>query len=379
MDYIEKNIVQPLIKKMLEPIAKKIMSFRFTFKRAISILIVLVFSVLFFLYYQDTVYCFEAITNKNLYIKDKAKIDTLISDLSKSVSDDYNNLRGDDLNNAWGSSQMLISIFNEDKIDTGIYFDFSKMNKLTNGTFDEQKPPIVTHYASTGWVLSTFGLLHYSMLDSTILAVLRGQLSEGGWPMYPTNDQTFGSTYATAYILSGLTKISPYIIDPSIKDSVDRHVHTAINWIKESQDNETKLWKDYPNYLSTDSKLSKPLTSIVLHTLKVLGQYTSSDVRDFILRERNLYDNGILTSDISAVYYPKTQRRDATIVNNYWQLLSLKDMYESCSIPQKIIVLRYLNKEIDNIDLFRIKQTNIWNKSELLIVLRHLRDNYCII
>jgi hypothetical protein len=226
-----------------------------------------------------------------------------------------------------------------------------------------------------GWVMLAFSDLGETISDSEVAHILGAQTAQGWWPMFEDKtDETFASTYSTAWIVLGLAEMNRReLISSAMRSQAEVAIARGVSWLQITRADSAK-WKPYPNI--ANSKVSDSISGLVLHTLHVADP---SGLRDL--------DQDWLSSLPPAP--PEASSHEANYVemrgsNNErvdrfqqirlpWMLIATVDAYSSGGIFQKARARNWIDAALSEHSVLTADaNTNNWWRAEFLYALKYV-------
>jgi hypothetical protein len=227
-----------------------------------------------------------------------------------------------------------------------------------------------------GWVMLAFSHLGETISDSEVTYILGAQKAEGWWPTFrDKNDETFASTYSTAWNVLGLAEMSSQnLISSAMRSRVEGAIARGAAWLQRTRTDSAK-WRSYPNK-SDSPKVSESISGLVLHTLHVAG------ISDLRYHDRN-WLSGLPREPPEALELEPNfiELRGSNIeridhfsqVKLPWMLIATVDAYPSGDIFQKGRARSWIDAALSKPSVLTADaDANNWARAEVLYALKYL-------
>jgi hypothetical protein len=224
-----------------------------------------------------------------------------------------------------------------------------------------------------GWVMLAFSNLGETISDGELAHILGAQKAEGWWPMFEDRtDETFASTYSTAWIVLGLAEMNRReLISSAMRSRAEDAVARGVAWLLHTRTDLGK-WKPYPNIAK--SRESDSISGLVLHTLHVADPSGLRELdRDWLsslprtppeapLEEGSYVEFGGRFDHFQQITLP-------------WMLIATVDAYPSGDIFQRARTRNWIDSALSERSVLAADAdtTTNWWRAELLYALKYVR------
>jgi len=279
----------------------------------------------------------------------------------------------------WATAQTVAALTGTSKADrTKLlealhrteHVDCSCWKERNDGDF----PP---HIPASAWALTALSDLGETANNSQLNFILNAQGETGWWSVFPTNDQRFASTFATAWGMIALDKQVrlPHFVSAR-KPSIESAIKKGRAWLLSARESGRARWKDYP--YSASGKESLSISGLAMHALHATHENDLSDLDKQWLKEipTALPDAGFCEH---AFIWVTTASGSPSRLDSYcqlvvpWLLIGTADVYSSSSVWDRGTLLRWLDRAIPD---SRISDADTevedWKRAEITVSLRYV-------
>jgi len=393
MEYIQNKFMQ-LAESLIDPVWAWVMTRPWMFRACVFVL----GGVIFFAWYKPGVVWENyrlGISTLNVAIADKGHIDldfgtkerlsSATKRLENTVNSELTHFVGLE---PWSIAQAIVAV--EEGEQRTIRPPYAQeaisriRDKTTGGCFCWAEVPRASKDTDevamviAGWVMLAFSHLDETVSDSELSYILGSQKAEGWWPTFRDKaDDTFASTYSTAWNVLGLAEMSRRsLISPAMYLRVEGAVARGAAWLQRTRTDSAK-WKPYPNMAKSDSpKVSESISGLVLHTLHVAG------ISDLRYLDRN-WLSGLPSEPPEALdmEYNFTELRGSNTerIDHFsqmklpWMLIATVDAYPSGDIFQKGRARSWVDAALSKRSVLTADaDPNNWARAEVLYALKYV-------
>lgn len=212
---------------------------------------------------------------------------------------------------------------------------------------EEKDAPHVTFIS--GWVMSALAALDAPATGEEVQFALHSQSSDGSWHMFTTaNQPQQGSTYATAWLVIGLTEQRhKNFIAAADVHQVDTAVTRAVAWLLSHRSG--ARWKGYPEM--TSSTESESISGVALHALHLAAPERAVSLdKEWI---SSLPARTIAASD-GENNYIVLGGASATAIDHFvqiklpWMLVATVDAYPQADLMHRVRAMEWLEKSLND-------------------------------
>jgi len=229
-----------------------------------------------------------------------------------------------------------------------------------------------------GWVMLAFSNIKETVSDTDAAYILGAQNAQGWWPIFPDKtDETFASTYSTAWIVLGMVETSrSELISPAMRKRADDAVGRAVSWLFTTRTGSGK-WKPYPNMAT--SKESDSISGLVLHALHIAHP---SDLHALDQKWLAGLQSNPPEASTSEENYVELRGSNIERIDHFlqlklpWMLIATVDAYPNGELFQRGRARNWIDIAVsDNGVLTADANTNNWWRAELLYALKYLQNH----
>jgi hypothetical protein len=225
-----------------------------------------------------------------------------------------------------------------------------------------------------GWVMLAFSDLGEPISDGEVAYILGAQKAEGWWPTFrDKTDETFASTYSTAWIVLGLAEMSRReLISSAMRSQVEGAIARGVSWLQMTRTDSVK-WKPYPNMAKSEE--SDSISGLVFHTLHV------ADPSGMRVLDRDWLSGLREPPKALDIEFNNVELRGSNIerIDHFsqiklpWMLIATIDAYPSGDIFQKGRARNWIDAALSEHGVLTADaSTNNWWRAELLYALKYV-------
>ena len=251
---------------------------------------------------------------------------------------------------------------------------FRNKEKIACNCWQEISDSHPPHVAVSGWVLFALAELNSPATEAQVRFFLTEQKRAGWWSAFQaTDNETFASTFGTAWALIGLqTQLRNKLIPRTMEEDISNAIGKGSSWLINHRMKGPR-WKDYP--LNEKGEDSDSLSGLVMHALHL----TASDSIIGLKKEwlGHLADKPPLHNSVSSVWVtPRMGDRftdNSTQITLPWMLIATADAYAAGDNVERARALLWMERALDQDAVMQI-DTHVqnWWRAEFLLALRYV-------
>ena len=227
----------------------------------------------------------------------------------------------------------------------------------------------------SGWVLSALAVANTPASESEVAYVLRNQMPSGAWSTVPeADDEAYGSTFATAWAVIGLSdQLQRGLLPAGQAEPAADSIRRGVSWLMQKRQPGAR-WRAYPN-LRTSSP-SASISGLVIHALHVAH---ANDMDELDSQWLDALPKVVIPASIGENSYVEVRRGKTVQIDHFvqltmpWMLIATVDSYGKGSVLQRTAAASWIDsllhhESIPNADA---EQENWW-RAELAIAMSYL-------
>jgi hypothetical protein len=341
-------------------------------------------------YVESTIKHSFTTNTSTVYLSDntKERLESTVSRLKLALQRDIKTQENKTQENApWAIAQMNLALTNKNTVDAQAV---QSINKVVNTECScwkegENQPnhKYPRHIPATAWALFTLAYNAHRPTDAQVSFVLDSQQKEEGWwPIFPTRDKQYSSTYATAWAILALDKLSKTSL---LSQELDAKARNAIAngraWLFQQREPGSARWKNYPLWKTGEVSLS--LSGLVIHALHQTASADKSELRELSESWIAQLPDKIPVASECETPYAWINSQDGAEQDSIcqlvvpWLIIGTVDVYNMSNLKNKVRLSCWLEQALLHSDISNSDTVDEdWKRAEVTLALRYLLGEF---
>jgi|GEM_PF-6635948 len=392
------TLIEKLIEKYLDPCLKWFFSLHKAFR---GLLLALITLALLNFYFPGQFYKYKSlishINSSVLFDESKLILSTdqgknvsgVLSSLDYGLTVDLETLKKDG-EQPWGLAQAILALTDVNSPNSNdVELQLRKVKAIDCSCWKEwinqREHTFPKHIPASAWAILALAYNQVRPHRSEVDFILKTQnISAGGgwWPVFPSNNNEFASTFATAWSIIALNKlIGDNLLDKDQEDKAVSALKSGQSWLISNREHEKGRWFDYPS--SKSGQISLSLSGLAIYSLHQSAKLVNLDVinldKEWVA---NLPEN-IPNAGSCEIPYIWVKGFDGLNQDTFcqltvpWLIIGTAAIYENVTPLEKLTINSWVDRVIlESKITFSDNIAEHWKRAEIIIALRALLGTF---